>query len=147
MSFSSATAGKANRPSQAQFDRLNGGATQMQAKKNIFLGLLAAFLAVMGLAGASSALAKPAATTAPSVKSECYKVPADATVVVTKTSKGHTKVVVKKSIKSTIRQYEIAKNVVVAINMRPNGVRSAVGCVDSARKGWIKPGDPFLNTR
>ena len=43
----------------------------MQAKKNIFLGLLAAFLAVMGLAGASSALATssascPPATTSPS---------------------------------------------------------------------------------
>lgn len=50
-------------------------------------------------------------------------------------------------IEKQIRHYEVTKNVIVAVHMRAGGVKSQRGCVDPIRKGWIKAGQTFINTR
>lgn len=62
-------------------------------------------------------------------------------------STSHTKIVEKTTVKAQIRQYQQVKHVVVAINMKANGVSSYRGCVDPVKKGWIKPNGIFWNTR
>ena len=46
-----------------------------------------------------------------------------------------------------ITKYESRTNTIIAVNMVPRGVKSAKGCVDPIRKGWIKTGQAFRNAR
>lgn len=50
-------------------------------------------------------------------------------------------------IQGHIRSYERRTKTIVAIHMVPGGLSSAKGCVDPVKKGWIKPGQKFRNTR
>lgn len=46
-----------------------------------------------------------------------------------------------------IRAYERRTRTIIAVAMVPGGLKSAKGCVDPVRKGWIKVGGQFQNTR
>ena len=51
------------------------------------------------------------------------------------------------TLQMQIRHYERTRNVLVAVHMRKDGVKSTKGCVDPVRKGWIKVGQRYINTR
>lgn len=63
----------------------------------------------------------------------------------TSTSTSNTKSVTE--IKEMIKTYEKRTKTIVAVHMVPGGLKSAKGCIDPVKKGWIKVGDRFRNTR
>lgn len=50
-------------------------------------------------------------------------------------------------VRTLIRRYERRTKTNVIVNMVPGGVKSAKGCVDPVKLGWIKSGEAFRNTR
>lgn len=50
-------------------------------------------------------------------------------------------------IKSMIKSYEKRTKTIIAVHIVPGGLKSVKGCVDPVKKGWIKPGQKFRNTR
>lgn len=50
-------------------------------------------------------------------------------------------------IKEMIKTYEKRTKTIIAVHMVPDGLPSAKGCVDPIKKGWIKAGQKFRNTR
>jgi hypothetical protein len=83
--------------------------------------------------------------------SSCITQPATVTVVENSTSNStsttHVHIVVKKTVRQQIKQFEKAHNVIVAINQHAKPIRSSKHCKDPVKMGIIKPGQPFTNTR
>jgi hypothetical protein len=82
---------------------------------------------------------------------QCLTQPATVTMTEdtssTSTSTTHVHIVVKKTVRAKIRQFEKAHKVIVAINQHAKPIKSSKHCVDPVAKGWIQPGQPFTNTR
>ena len=73
-------------------------------------------------------------------------VPADVITTTNTTSTSNTKIS-RTEVKKKIKAFEKKTKVIIAVHMVPRGVKSAKGCVDPIRKGWIKAGGQFRNTR
>ena len=50
-------------------------------------------------------------------------------------------------VRELVATYELRTDTIVAIYMAPRGIPSQKGCVNPIRKGWIKAGQAFRNTR
>jgi hypothetical protein len=99
----------------------------------------------ISLFNTSSALANGAS------EPQCVTQPATVSYVETTNSSSnsttHIHVEVKKNVDEQVRQFEKAHKVIVAIRQKSNGVKSSKHCKDPVKAGWLKPGDPFTNTR
>ncbi len=119
------------------------------ARKYLIMAILAA-LAAVGALSVSPVLATGSGQQ-PCPDGNCQVIPAVQTVTTNTDSSSvsttTTTEVVTLSIEKMVRQYETTHNVIVAINQKPGGVKSLKGCIDPVRKGWIKIGGAFQNTR
>lgn len=114
-------------------------------RKNMF----AIFFVIIACFGITATAASAQQSGSVCTDGTCQVIPAtvNQTIEQLTTTSTTERTIASKSIKSKIRHYEQTKNVVVAVHMNPQGVKSMKGCYDPVKKGWIKDGGVFRNTR